>query len=174
MKLTPRTIAIGVFATLLLTIYWCWNRDRQPRVIYAKQLETDVRERCGAVDTLVDAQKHEVFIVQNPPQGRPDMMKVIRDNETFSPIDKDMVERRYEVFVRYYYKESSKTRIDSKNRSGGYFDRRYFHDNVEDMVCEITMQRRDHTWIPDSLRVTWECSCPELEEMPTPPPPPEE
>lgn len=151
--------------TLLLMAYWYWSRDRQPRVIYAKQLEMDVRERCGAVNTLVNAQKHEVFVIQNPPQGRPDMMKVIRDNETFSPIDKDMVERRYEVFVRYYYKESSKTRIDSKNRSGGYFDRRYFHDNVEDMVCEITMQRRDHTWIPDSLRVTWECSCPELEDM---------
>jgi len=165
MRIPTRTIVVGVFVTVLLMAYWCWSRDRQPRVIYAKQLEMDVRERCGAVDTLVDAQKHEVFIIQNPPYETSDMMKIIRANETFSPIDKDMVERRYEMFVRYYYKESSKTRIDSKNRSGGYFDRAYFHDNVEDLICKIEMRRRDHTWIPDSLRVTWECSCPELEDM---------
>jgi hypothetical protein len=163
MKRTSLIFSVGFLMALCIAALWSLSRDKAPNVVYAKQLEMDVGQRCGSIDTPVHAQKYEVFIIQNPPKERTDLMNLIRKNEKFAPIYKELVEQRYEVFSRHYYKESRQTPIDFRSGHGGFFNRDYIYDHIEDEVCDIKMQRLYHG--PDSLRVTWECSCPELEDV---------
>jgi len=161
MRSTARSIVFIAAFGAGFTVAWIGLGDETPRVVYAKQLEMDAGERCRGTNAPSTPQKSEVFIVQDAPKDRVPLMTLIKQNEVFTPIDKNEVEMRYTLFHRVYYRESRKTPVDFQDGHGGYFSRDYISDHVEDKICEIFMQQRDWMGVPDSLRLTWTCNCTE-------------
>jgi hypothetical protein len=160
-----RNISLAALFALIIgaciAVLWLRRSENSPRVVYAKQLELDAGSRCDSIDLLRTPFKREVFIIQNAPKGHAQLMGVVRNNESFAPIAKEVVEKRYTTFSRIYYRESKNTPVDFRDGHGGYFSRDYVDDHAEDRICEINMERRDWIGVPDSLRLTWTCNCTE-------------
>lgn len=142
------------------------NCGNNPIVHNAKQLEYDVGGYY--VDypndsTWVARSKREVFIIENAPHNRDRLIRVIQNNEKYTPVDKRLVERTYSAFYRYYFRESWRTPIDYVEKPSKFGISDELHEHEEDIICKISMKKWPHA--PDSLMYHWKCTCPELEDM---------
>ncbi len=140
--------------SVALSIVGCSSK---PQVYYAKQLEMDATPRKNEGESI-DNIKREVFIIQNAPVERKLLFSIINRNESLAPIDRKQVEDRYTSFDRYYYRSSRDTPVDFTESSSGWSPD-YIWEHTSDLICGISMIRRDWLGSSDSLRITWTSNC---------------